>query len=341
MSILKEMLGKGMSKASELINKVPVSEIKTLAKVYSNRVERANSVVNMKEHKQVDTLPSLGNNLQSDNQMIDEMRSFNRFRLGQYIEPHITGQGYLFFISPSLSFNDLKGINRDNNLGLYISKTMEISPYITEQLVGQNIFIPLLSNRFKSFDPTDVNFKTIASHETFYGYKMQVVGSNVESVTANTCNVTYIEDSNLSVTTMHKVWTDYMHLSRRGYISGNDDCIGREEIDYMSSLYYFALQPDGETISYYCRLTGICPINIPYSSFGTKVGETTVNTDISFTYSYVFKEDMEPVILSDFKRLSGGSGVTIDIVSSNRTDTGKPSKNYKLKFSEYPNNYMH
>jgi hypothetical protein len=74
-------------------------------------------------------------------------------------------------------------------------------------------------------------------------------------------------------------------------------------IDYMSSIYYFVLEPDGKTLKYWAKYTGCWPNQIPYSQMSYRRGESTM-VELEGTFVYTSKEDMSVAILEDFNRVS-------------------------------------
>lgn len=74
-------------------------------------------------------------------------------------------------------------------------------------------------------------------------------------------------------------------------------------LDYMCSIYYFMLDPDGKTIKYWSKYTGCWPSVIPYSSLAYSKGNTDA-IDVNLSFNYIIKEDMNPQTLKDFNKVS-------------------------------------
>ena len=83
-----------------------------------------------------------------------------------------------------------------------------------------------------------------------------------------------------------------------------DKLTEKDEIDFVSSLYYFILDRDFETILYYSKYTGIVPISNPYSALSSSYGSTAEIPDVAIDYAYSYKEDLDPRILIDFNMLA-------------------------------------
>ena len=146
---------------------------------------------------------------------------------------------------------------------------------------------------------------------------------------------------NLIIMNLHKAWTRYMHDVRSGIISPGDrysfnlsnyakmlDASKflnskekadpntdrsvkaarqlamvrmKREINYVSTLYYFKLMPDGKTISYWGKWSGLYPKN--YGNSAMSSGSKDL-TKISIEYQSQFYEDLNRHILESFNMSS-------------------------------------
>lgn len=165
-------------------------------------------------------------------------------------------------------------------------------------------FIRLLSNSFLGLEGKDLSAKTTDIGETFYGYKQTLSGPTIDSIVGDIVTVRYAEEKNLPIIKLHKLWMDYRENVGRGFFIPYEDVRANNEIDFVSSLYYFVLDRDFETILYYSKYTGIVPISNPYSALSASYGSTTEVPDISIDYVYSYKEDLDPRILIDFNMLA-------------------------------------
>jgi hypothetical protein len=174
-----------------------------------------------------------------------------------------------------------------------------------EMVDGTETFIKPLTNCCEAFSTADVSSNTIETGENKYALKHVYAGLDSDSKTVGSFNIDYLEKSNLVITKLHKIWFEYIQLVRTGKIKAFDTLRLKRILDYQSSLYFFALAPDGFSIDYWCKYTGVFPTAVPYSVFSGKLGpEDTVR--ISVPYAYVYKEDMEPEIFDDFNIVSAG-----------------------------------
>ena len=123
-----------------------------------------------------------------------------------------------------------------------------------------------------------------------------------------------------------------------------------------SSIYYFLLKPDGRTLTYWAKYTGVIPISVPHSALSYKIGIET-NVEFSINYIYSFKEEMGLDILHEFNQVSkqeihsGKTGVSgkvgpgmpvwIDSVVIDKTIGSRKSYGYTLNFAkEYADKFV-
>ena len=243
------------------------------------------------------------------------LNKFNRYKLSEFSEPHVGGLSYVFFVKPDLNLNDIaiRTLNIDpglpNTFMNDIKNLLMTTP--SEPHNGLNPtpgFIPLLTNLSENFEVQDYSIRNIESYQTFRGFKLNIPGSGMDSVAGGTFSINYTELDSLPVTYLHKIWLDYIDCIRIGKYSSDKFKArsrhrNRKIADYYSSVFYITVAPDGETIQYFCKLTGVFPLNIPYSAFNWNEGERKI-TKLNINYAYSYKEDMNIVTLeNDFKRI--------------------------------------
>jgi len=234
-----------------------------------------------------------------------------------------TGISYVFITKPDLNLTkDLKSENYT-----YKERTEEISnatqpalyntlqsgfieyvarnyPDVIDSLTcnksGKQSFIPLLFNYYKSFSLEDQNTSEGNYNETWRGFSQKLPTTATQSYNGGTFSIMYDETNPPLITFLHKVWFDYMEGVKFNQMTPSMDTLKRREIDYSASLYYFLLAPDGETIVFWAKYTGIFPQSVPYGSFSG--GDISARNLIQVTVNYVYnyKEFLEPSILVDF-----------------------------------------
>jgi len=256
---------------------------------------------------------------------IDLLSTFQKTRTGvetgvDYAE---TGICYAFITKPDLNLTkNLKAenytvaernskISSDGNSALYntlqngfIEYVARNYPDIIDSLTcndsNKQSFIPLLFNYFRGMTLEDHSLAEGTYSETFRGYNQKLPTTAAASFSGGSLSITYDEIRPALVTFLHKVWFEYMEGVKFNTMTPSMDTINRRELDYTSSLYYFLMAPDGETIDFWAKYTGIFPQNVPYSSFSS--GDITSRNLIQLQVSYVynFKEFLDPAILIDF-----------------------------------------
>ena len=133
---------------------------------------------------------------------------------------------------------------------------------------------------------------------------------------------------------MHRLWIDYIEKALKGKVLSQQmantkidqvfagSSMDRFSIDYMSSLYHFAVKPDGETLYYWAKYTGLFPSSLPWDIFSTDDGNVDVIKSIPITYNFTYKEDMNLSVLKDFNKVARGTD--LQNISGNYWDEHNP-----------------
>lgn len=240
------------------------------------------------------------------NQDIDFFTQYNVYR--NHIDKHdpfVKGIPMIFVTTPKLNFEDVN-INSDaflTYLKTYEPDILKSLTTLTSNPVGSfnSPFIKILTNTCLSIDSKDTVARTKETGETFYGYKQTLPAAIIDSLLGDEISVKYKEFKDLPIIKMHKAWLEYTEHIRRGLFIPTEHAVKNKYIDYLSSLYYFLLDFDGETILYWAKYTGIAPLNVPYSSLSGDINDHSI-PDITINYIYSYKEDMNPSIFRDFNK---------------------------------------
>ena len=232
---------------------------------------------------------------------------FNRFRV-PVSDPFLSNIAYIFFTRPDLNITDnLSSSNllttlNSTDFGQSILSSLSCTGYTPNLLEGP--FIKILSNCVTNFETKDNSLSTENIHENFLGYKLSMPSTFIDSITADTITLNFMEYEDLRVTNLIKVWIEYIQAIKRGAYTPKEDYINQKILDYCSSIYYFLCAPDGHSIRFFTKLTGVFPTNIPYSSFSWEMGSAPDDKKLSVTFQYQIKEDMDIEILNDFNNLT-------------------------------------
>ncbi len=270
---------------------------------------------------------------------IRNLTRFDGYFTNHYKNVLTSGTAFVFFTKPNLFLyqNPSNGVNNEyKNLAYenmcsdsYFSLFLN-SEAINDQdkLIIENLsyistldsnFIKILTNECKNFDPQDTNIDAQDLLETKQGYRMQYGTHTVASRVNGQLSFQFTETANLDITKILSLWVKYIENISDGTFRANPDMVNKGILDYTSSIYYFLLGPDGHTLKYWAKYTGCWPANIPYSAFRYAKKDQSI-VELSSTFNYMIKEDMDPRILEDFNRVSLGY--------LSYTDTYENSKNY-------------
>ena len=243
--------------------------------------------------------------------------SFNRNKIA-FPDKELTKTfAYVFFTRPDL--NILARAHNTKELGLTQQTALdkkyhylwENNPWCLKSLVtagnSYHKFMTFLSNEAASFEVGDVVLKTHEHGETYNGHKIIYGRSDIESNVAGEMSIRYVDTVNLDVFKLHLAWVDYINKVSRGVFSPKRDYIKSRILDYPCSCYYFLCGPDGSTILYWQKLTGVFPVNTGENAFSWDTGTLLAKPEINIKYMYSFKSTMDPIILSEFNKLSSSA----------------------------------
>lgn len=169
-------------------------------------------------------------------------------------------------------------------------------------------FLVLLSNEAKSFEVSDLVLKTTEHGETYNGNKIIYGKTDHEANAAGEISIRYVDTVNLDIFKMHVVWTDYINKVSRGIFSPKREYITNRILDYACSCYYFLCGPDGSTILYWQKLTGVFPVNTGENTFSWDSGTLLAKPEINIKYMYSMKTPMDIAHLQEFNSLTSNPG---------------------------------
>lgn len=242
---------------------------------------------------------------------INILEGYNSKRILRDEMPEVRGIPHVFFTTPMLNIQADNCMQDSFMAYMYrmranLLSTLSYGNTGTNGYLGTTSpFIKLLYNSATNFDVKDSVAKTKEVGETFYGYKEYLPSSNVDSIAGDEFTVNFLDWQDLPVLNVINAWYTYVTKVRRGELYPNNNAIKNNYLDYVSSVYYFVTSMDGSTLQYWCKLTGVAPISVPYSSFSSDYATHDVlKYPVNFLYS--FKEDMNPDILLDFNKTSLG-----------------------------------
>ena len=265
----------------------------------------------LNQFKEANNIDTPEKTLQKRYAPVNIMDKYNPYRLLEDSEPYQGGYPFIFMTTPSMNIFD----------GETIQKSLAVSApaFLDEFSLGNrdilyalqygsnsnktSTFIKFLTNRFKSLTTKDFSMRSIDRFESYKGFKQVLPGPNAEGITADVLSVNFTESKDLDVIKFNLLWMRYMEAVRFGTHKPNNGAIYGKFLDYTSSIYYFILDADLSKILYYCKYTGVYPVMVPLGNMGQSIQDRTIQ-DVSISYQYMVKEDLDPQILTDFNLVS-------------------------------------
>lgn len=239
--------------------------------------------------------------------------AINRFRVIYPEEMMDNSFGYVFFTKPNLNLfkegSNGKSINSgignvpDFNLLLRTDPQLFVNLQADQ---GYGNFIFPLTNRVRNFPTKDVVIKTRESAETSNDWKVMYGHRMNDSISADSVDLSFLDDRNLSVYKLLKIWVLYIHLVSIGELEPSRKSVRKRILDYAGSIYFFLTDETATNIKYWCKLVGAFPTNIPSSAFSWDIG-TFKQNEYSVSFQY-FKKDESPSVITDFNKICGSSG---------------------------------
>ena len=255
-------------------------------------------------------------------------------------DPLVTGYNFIFITTPNIAIQEghYSSIKLSNNVSpiekyynntarhlcLPISGKTDINllydPRIIQLLGGKgsnNRFMNPLTNLAVKYTATDTKLDTLDYAETWDKHKIVIGTSDKDSKMAGTIQVEYMENNNLLILKTHNLWKNYIDKCFSGDIitpqalqnisTSRNTNFNTGHIDYASSMYHFSTLPDGETLTYWAKYTGLFPLNVPWSLFTSDDSSINIPESVPIEYQYSYKEEMNLYILRDFNTVSYGT----------------------------------
>ena len=270
----------------------------------------------------------------------NDIKKYNRFSRYGYIDPYNTEQvtrEFLFFTKPNLNiFGDGTGntIPYDSELNSYLANipffneanarhkdALRQLEYAVKDSAGtRNPFMYLLSNTVSSkLDLPGISADSRESTPNIMGTSIQYRGHSYKSDNGYDFTLSFNDTANLEVYTLLKAYDEYMRLLKTGEVRPMRKYIVNRIISEQFSIYKFLIGSDGETILYWAKLTGCYFTDVPRGDLSDP-GNDGFKYSVSFHAQFV--EDSNPMILSDFNRVSPGGKRTKNIADTYNYNTG-------------------
>lgn len=252
---------------------------------------------------------------------------FNRFKVPDTNLAHSKSVTYIFFTRPDLNLLDVSNIKKlvpqqhimDN---VETALTYRTHPHIFKLLTDsqrcgdKDNFNMLLSNQVTSVDISDETLDMDTVGKTWCEYYMNYAHS-YSGRTGGDFTCTFTELSDLSVSSLMKLWLTYIDNVARGAWSPSYNLAGStgsgpshainqshvysKTLDYAASMYLIRCAADGETVLFWTKYYGVIPENTGASAFSFDVGNGLGAGDkLSIRFKYAMKKDWSPISLLEF-----------------------------------------
>jgi len=261
---------------------------------------------------------------------IDYYNKFNRYG---FIDPFNTDTvctEWLFFTKPDLYLFDgpkSDSVTLNTELaGIPFFKDaaernkealLQLQYSVKDKNGNSNPFMYLLSNSVTSkLDLPGISVDSQESTQTIMGTNIQYRGHSFKSDNSYDFSLSFTDTPQLEIYTMVKVYDEYLKMLKMGEITKFDDkhkaYILSRAMPEQFSVYKFLIGSDGETILYYAKLTGVYFTDVPRSDFGDPSQD---GFKFSLSFHAQFVEDNNPMILTDFNRISPNviNGTYLDV----------------------------
>jgi hypothetical protein len=167
-------------------------------------------------------------------------------------------------------------------------------------------FMYMITNLIRGFPASDISSDAATYTETFTGERLQLAKDSLESQQTGSFNLEFDELADSRIAYLFRTWMHYIDLVLRGIIYTKLEYVVRRRIDYAVSMYCMSIAPDGETIQYFSKHTGVHPTSLPLTAFQEEFGKNEKPT-LSIGFSYNRIEAMDPIIFRDFNAVASES----------------------------------
>lgn len=256
---------------------------------------------------------SINNELLQRNTLYQRYVSkYNKFKIMNANDLLTKSFAHVFFVRPNCNIfkdkNTLQPFLKENSEFYYaLNHCPEMLRSLTQSFQdnGRGVnhqFALYLSNKARSFEISDEYINSDTYGTALTGYKIPYGKHNIDSKNAKEFNIKYVDDRDLHIYNMHKLWTEYISLEFRGKVSPKDEYILNKILDYATCVYYFLTAEDGSTIIFWSKYWGVFPVESPSSSFSYSADSPggVSNPELTIQYKYAFKEDFNPLTIVEF-----------------------------------------
>lgn len=244
----------------------------------------------------------------------NNLERYNRFKMA--FPDDILSKGYMhvFMTRPDVNYYDIAGDNLRSEVGndpflkYMAGKKSQVVRQLVEANGDSHQFMMLLSNKAKGFTLTDdgINHDTYGKSRS--GYSV-AYGRRRDSELGGSLNITYRDNRDLDILNLHKLWVDYIVNVFSGKWTPKSEYIRNKIIDYATAVYVIVTAEDFETVLFWTKYYGVFPVSLPFSAISWESGSTVTAPELSVTYAYSWKEDLNPIALAELNMNSFKLGI--------------------------------
>lgn len=233
------------------------------------------------------------------------MDSYNRFKLANPDDILSRGYMHIFFTRPDCNLYKGvgQGLRSEIKADPFVKYINSRNPGLLKQLTLNNgsdhQFMMLLSNKAKGFQLTDDGINSESHGKSMSGYSI-AYGRRRDSELGGTLSINYRDTRNFDILNLHKLWVDYIVNVYKGKWTPNFTYIQNKVLDYPIAIYVIVTAEDFETVIFWTKYYGVFPVSIPLSAINWDGESSTIAApQLSVSYRYSWKEDLNPVALSE------------------------------------------
>lgn len=173
-------------------------------------------------------------------------------------------------------------------------------------LVSNSPFIPLVTNLCtETSGAKDLILETHETEQDYAGNRL-VYGAGMDEIESiGEISLNYDDSYFSPALFLNLIWSVYIHNLSKGTIMTRRMHRANRIIDYTCSIYIFMTDLDGQTITRWCKYTGVFPRTVPFGAVQhTSDPNIEALRKFSISYSYNRYEPMAPAVLVDFNKLT-------------------------------------
>lgn len=190
-------------------------------------------------------------------------------KLYRDLMPDISGYTLLFMVPPDLSGYRKTGNANYSKDGLsFMNETSKLTPLLATNFVPPTIEL-------------GTGALAGSAGTQHYATKLAITDS---------MSVTYIDNMNLDVYSMHSTWIKYIFQVLEGTLEPDPTYISSGTIDYAASFYFVKFMPNMSSIQYVGKAIGCFPRGMPTQDV---IGNRTSNELTTVTFTYVVSDYRE------------------------------------------------